>query len=132
MVVGAVSSELRARFGEDVVLADVPALYLAGATESRGLEGHAEAVTLPRTADEVAAVLAWCYERGIAVTPRGGGTGFAGGAVPFGGVVVSLERLRTVHSFDPLLWRLEVEAGLTTAEVRRLTRESGLFFPPDP
>jgi FAD/FMN-containing dehydrogenase len=66
------------------------------------------------------------------VTPRGGGTGFAGGAVPFGGVVVSLERLRSVRSFDPLLWRMEVDAGLTTAEVRRLARESGLFFPPDP
>ena len=132
MVVGSVSSELRARFGEDVVLADVPALYLSDATESRGLEGHAEAVALPRTPDEVAGVLAWCYGRCIAVTPRGGGTGFAGGAVPFGGVVVSLERLRAVRSFDPLLWRMEVEAGLTTAEVRRLARENGLLFPPDP
>ncbi|HEY8104357.1 MAG TPA: FAD-binding oxidoreductase, partial [Gaiellaceae bacterium] len=132
MVVGSVSSELRARFGEDVVLADVPALYLSDGTESRGLEGHAEAVALPRTPDEVAGVLAWCYERGVAVTPRGGGTGFAGGAVPFGGVVISLERLRAVRSFDPLLWRMEVEAGLTTAEVRRLVRENGLFFPPDP
>jgi glycolate oxidase subunit GlcD len=65
--------------------------------------------------------------------PRGGGTGFAGGAVPLdGGVVVSLERLSRVRSFEPLLWRLHVEAGVRTSEVRRLARESGLFFPPDP
>ena len=34
--------------------------------------------------------------------------------------------------FDPLLWRIFVEAGLRTAELRRIVREGGLFFPPDP
>src|SRR4051812_33536731 len=110
---------------------DDPA-YLVDASASMGLRGHADAVVLPRTADEVAAVVAWCYERGVAIVPRGGGTGYAGGAVPFGGVVVALERLVRVRRFEPLLWRLEVEAGLRTAEVRRLARESGLVFPPDP
>ena len=37
-----------------------------------------------------------------------------------------------VRSFDPLLWRIQVEAGLTTSELRRIVRESGLVFPPDP
>jgi FAD/FMN-containing dehydrogenase len=37
-----------------------------------------------------------------------------------------------VRSFDPLLWRACFEAGVRTASVRRLARESGLFFPPDP
>jgi FAD/FMN-containing dehydrogenase len=37
-----------------------------------------------------------------------------------------------VRAFDPLLWRMHVEAGLRTSEVRRLGRESGLLFPPDP
>src|SRR5206468_11097949 len=65
--------------------------------------------------------------------PRGGGTGYAGGAVPLeGGVVLSLERLDRVRSFDPLLWRIEVEAGMRTAEVRRVAREGGLLFAPDP
>jgi len=65
--------------------------------------------------------------------PRGGGTGYAAGAVPVdGGVVLSLERLDQVRSFDPLLWRIEVEAGLRTGELRRIAREGGLLFPPDP
>ena len=65
--------------------------------------------------------------------PRGGGTGFAGGCVPLdGGVVLSLERVRSLRSFDPLLWRMEVEAGRSTAEVAKLARESGLYFQPDP
>lgn len=66
------------------------------------------------------------------MTPRGGGTGFAGGCVPDGGLVVSLERLGRVRSLDPLLWRMEVEAGVTTQRVQRLARENGLAFPPNP
>ena len=65
--------------------------------------------------------------------PRGGGTGFAGGAVPVGGgLVVGLERLSRIRALDPGLWRMHVEAGATTATVRRLARENGLLFPPDP
>ena len=123
---------LRDRFGPELVVEGVPALYLSDATESRGLSGNAEAVVLPRTAAEVAEVVSWCYEHGVPITPRGGGTGFAGGAVPLGGVVLGLERLRRIRSLEPLLWRMEVEAGVTTADVRRVARENGLLFPPDP
>lgn len=125
--------ELEALVGAGSVLPGTSAPYLHDATESRGLAGRADAVVLPETAEDVARVVAWCYERGVAVVPRGGGTGFAGGAVPLeGGIVLGLERLRRVRAFDPLLWRMHVEAGLPTAEVRRLARENGLVFPPDP
>ncbi len=106
--------------------------YLSDATEARGLQGRADAVALPGSADEVAQVLAWCYERGIAVTPRGGGSGYAGGAVPDGGVVVSLSKLRRVRAMAPEHWHGEVEAGVATAHVQRLARENGLSYPPDP
>src|SRR2546425_2346526 len=102
-------------------------------TEARGLSGRADAVALPRSAEEVTEVVAWCYQHGIAIVPRGGGTGYAAGAVPLdGGVVLSLERLERVRSFDPLLWRIHVQAGLRTGELRRMAREGGLLFPPDP
>src|SRR5919201_513931 len=126
-----VERDLRAAVAAEIVAPS--AAYLADETEARGLRGRADAVALPRTAEEVAQVVAWCYERGVAIIPRGGGTGYAGGAVPLdGGVVLSLERLDRVRSFDPLLWRIEVEAGMRTAEVRRVAREGGLLFAPDP
>ncbi len=107
--------------------------YLEDATAIRGLSGQADAVALPGSVDEVASLVGWCYENDVPIVPRGGGTGYAGGAVPIdGGLVLSLERLTAVRSFDPLMWRMEVEAGVSTGEVRRLARESGLFFPPDP
>ena len=37
-----------------------------------------------------------------------------------------------MRSFEPELWRMEAEAGVTTATIARLARENGLLFPPDP
>ena len=98
----------------------------------RGLRGRADAVCFPETTEDVARVVAWCYDHDVPITPRGGGTGLAGGAIPDGGVVLALERLNRVRSFEPLLWRMHVEAGVTTGTVHRLARENGLRFPPDP
>jgi glycolate oxidase subunit GlcD len=125
--------DLRRLVGDDAVLDPAPAHYLVDETEGRGVRGRADAVVLPADAGEVAAVVRWCYAQDVPVVPRGGGTGYAAGAVPLdGGIVVALDRLQRVRSFEPLLWRLEVEAGARTAAVRRLARESGLLFPPDP
>ncbi|MSW96433.1 MAG: FAD-binding protein, partial [Actinobacteria bacterium] len=119
--------------GERHVFPGDDSRFTADWTEFSGIHGSADAVVLPGSAEEVAAVVAWCAARGVPVIPRGGGTGWAGGAVPLGrGVVVALERLTAVRHLDPLQWRMEVEAGVTTATVRRLARENGLCFPPDP
>jgi glycolate oxidase subunit GlcD len=125
--------ELRSLLGAEQVLPGATREYLSDATESRNVSGRADAVALPRDAAEVASVVGWCYEHDVAVIPRGGGTGFAAGAVPVdGGVVLSLERLRTVRALEPELWRAHVEAGVRTAELARRARENGLLYPPDP
>jgi glycolate oxidase subunit GlcD len=125
--------ELAALLGEGAVLDGADPVWSRDATETRGIEGHADAVVFPSSPDEVARVLAWCYEHDVPLTPRGGGSGFAGGAVPVeGGVVLALDRLDRVRSFEPLLWRAQVEAGVRTKRVQQLARESGLLFPPDP
>lgn len=102
------------------------------ATESRGISGQAEALVVASTAEDAAATLAWCYEHDVALTVRGGGTGFAGAAVPDGGVVLSLDGMNRVRSIDPGQWRMIAEAGCTTAQIQRIAREHGLLFPPDP
>lgn len=127
-----IEQELAALLGRDQVLPGTAAEFLHDATEERGIAGWADAIALPRSADEAAAALAWCYERDVPIVPRGGGTGLAGGAVPQGGVVLSTDRLQAVRSFVPELWRIEVEAGVRTADLRRRARENGLLFPPDP
>lgn len=119
--------------GEDAVLPGHTRAYLTDATESRKLRGRADAVARPADSRQVADVVSWCYEHDVAIVPRGGGTGFTGGAVPLdGGVVLSLERLRRIRRLDPGLWRAFLDAGVTTADLRRRARENGLVFPPDP
>src|SRR4051794_32644601 len=133
-MIGPVHEEIIAIVGREHVEAPPPSHYLHDATLQRGLRGRAAAVVRPADAEEVARVVAWCYERGVPIVPRGGGSGLAGGAVPLddAAVVLSLERLTRVRSFEPGLWRMNVEAGLPTAHVQRLARENGLWFPPDP
>ncbi|MGD1049952.1 MAG: FAD-linked oxidase C-terminal domain-containing protein [Solirubrobacteraceae bacterium] len=123
-----------ARLLDDDGAVSVPTpAQLRDSTEVRGAVARAEAYVRPSDTQQVARVLAWCNEHEVPVTARGGGTGFAGGAVPLhGGVVLGLERMTSVRALEPLRWRMCVEAGLSTAHVRRLARENGLLFPPDP
>jgi glycolate dehydrogenase FAD-linked subunit len=129
-----VRAELSRLVGAEHVLEAPPGSeYNFDATRRRGVVGRADAVVLPASAEEVAAVVAWCYEHDVAIVPRGGGTGLVGGAVASeGGVVLSLERLRRVRELEPGLWRMLPEAGVTTRHVQRLARENGLIFAPDP
>jgi glycolate oxidase subunit GlcD len=125
--------DLRALLGPEAVLPGTTARYLTDATESRAVRGRADAIALPSDARQVASVMRWCYDHDVPIVPRGGGTGLAGGAVPTdGGVVLGLERMRAVRSLEGELWRAQVEAGVTTADVARLARETGLLYPPDP
>lgn len=118
---------------EHVLEASASSPYNHDAARRRGVQGRAEAVVLPGSAAEVAALVGWCYEHDVAIVPRGGGTGMMGGAVAtHGGIVCSLERLGRVRELEPALWRIFPEAGVSTRDVQRLARENGLFFGPDP
>ena len=131
----AMHKELSRLIGPEHVLEPPPgnSPYNSDSSNRRGVEGRADAVALPGSAEEVAAVVAWCYEHDMPIVPRGGGTGVLGGAVAVqGGVVLSLERLRRVRELEPELWRMLPEAGVSTRDVQRLARENGLMFAPDP
>jgi len=107
-------------------------VWLADAT---GRGGSAPVLVRPGSAAEVRELVAWAYGNDVQILPIGGATGFSGGIVPVftgPGIAIALSRVNRVRAFDPLLWRIEVEAGVTTATVQRLARENGLIFPPDP
>src|SRR4051812_17599093 len=126
-----VHADLAALVGADHVARDVTL------EDASGLRGRVPALVAPGDAAQVAAIVAWCYERDVAMIPVGGRSGYSGGIVPAPGsdggtVAIALDRLDRVRSFDPLLWRMEAEAGVTTATIARRARENGLLFPPDP
>src|SRR5512134_2936638 len=87
--------------GADRVFDDPAARALYASDETpRRIEP--DAVLFPTSHDEVAALARIAFEHGIALTPRGAGSGNVGGALPApGSVVVSFECMRRVLEFDP-------------------------------
>jgi glycolate oxidase subunit GlcD len=132
----ALVDELAALIGSGNVIAgdSSPArAYLGDETESRALSGSAAAIALPDDAEGVRQVTAWCYAHDVAIVPRGGGSGFSGGAVPSeGSVVIGVERLTQGLEFETGSWRVHVPAGTITAALREQARKRGFYYPPDP
>jgi len=116
-----------------------PGRVLAGAgaepflTDHRQLyHGRTLGVVQPRTAEEVARVLAFCGEHRIGVVPQGGNTGYCGGATPDESgtqIVLSLARLNRIRRVDPLNYSLIAEAGCLLADVQRAADEAERLFP---
>ncbi|HCA56519.1 MAG TPA: FAD-binding oxidoreductase [Blastocatellia bacterium] len=104
--------------------------YLTDASNMPG--GHAERLFVPETADEVAAVLREATEAGASVTISGARTGTVGGAVPFGGYVISLERLNKIKTIDKAAMKAVVEPGVLLADLQTAVEAEGLYYPPDP
>lgn len=104
--------------------------YLTDASNMAG--GHAERVLLPETADDVVAALRDANEAGMRITIAGARTGTVGGAIPFGGVVISMERMNRIVSIDKALKRARVEPGVILADLAKAVEAEGLFYPPDP
>ena len=91
------------------------------------------AVVVPGTAEEVGAVVRVARDAGVALTPRGAGTGLSGGAIACaGGVVVSTSRLRRILDIDVEGRATLVEPGVVNLQLNDAVRRHGLFFAPDP
>ena len=97
-------------------------------------KGHpADIVVFPATTAEVAAVVRLCAAHRIPMVPRGGGTGYTGGAVPTrGGVVISLERMNRILEIDQANLVAVVEPNVVTGDIQDAVEKVGLFYPPDP
>jgi len=91
------------------------------------------AVTLPRTTDEVAAIMATCNRLGIPVIPRGAGTSLAGGSLPTAdSVILGTARLNQVLDIDIENRCVTVQTGVTNLSVSDAVAKDGFFYAPDP
>lgn len=125
--------ELRALLGADAVLDREAALFTYESDALTQERAHPDAVVLPRSTDEVAAVVRWAHARGVPVTARGAGTGLAGGASPTrGGIVLSLNRMDQVLRVDPERMFAWVQAGLVNQHLSDRVAPLGLRYAPDP
>ncbi len=88
------------------------------------------AVIRPTSTDEVAAILEWAKQRGLAVTPRGSGTGLSGGVVPVeGGIVLCFDQMRALVSLNTRDHVVTVQAGMTLRDLNDHLAGTGLHYP---
>lgn len=107
-----------------------PALIEGYLTDASNIRGQAEGLVRPTSAAEVAAVLAEAQRSGTPVTVVAGRTSTTAGAVPQGGMVLSMERLDRVIEITET--HAIAEGGVLLGALQAEIEAKGRFYPPDP
>lgn len=90
-------------------------------------------VVLPRTTEEVVAVVRFCAENRLPIIPRGAGTSLSGTVLAVtGGVMIALTRMNRILNVDYRNRRALVEAGCVNAWVTNAVKGGGVYYAPDP
>jgi len=118
---------------EKFVQADEENLTRCASDQTEDLHYLPEIVLQPATPEEVSAIMKYCNEHSIPVTPRGAGTGLSGGALPVhGGVSLDMKRFNKILHVDKRNFQVTTEPGVITQELQEHLKAEGLFYPPDP
>ena len=99
-------------------------------------------VLTPDTEVEMAGLVKGCIDLGLTIVPRGGGTGYTGGAIPltWKSAVINTEKLEAMTEVElvslpghsqpiPTIW---TEAGVVTQRVADAAERGGFVFAVDP
>jgi len=99
-------------------------------------------VLTPDTEAEMAGLVKGCIELGLTIIPRGGGTGYTGGAVPltWKSAVINTEKLEAmtevevvaIPGHDAPMPTIRTEAGVVTQRVADAAERAGFVFAVDP
>ena len=126
-------AQFKSIVGGAFVMVDEESLHHYAHDETENLHFLPDVVIKPKTVEEISAIMKICNAQKIPVTPRGAGTGLAGGALPhLGGVLISMERLNTIIEIDERNLQITTEPGVITEVLQNAVKEKGLFYPPDP
>ena len=99
-------------------------------------------VLTPDTEAEMAALVKGCIDLGLTIIPRGGGTGYTGGAIPltWKSAVINTEKLEAMTEVEMVLLpgltqpvaTVWTEAGVVTQRVADAAERGGFVFAVDP
>ena len=92
-----------------------------------------DVLVMPRSTEQVSAVLKALWRRDIAFVPRGAGTGLSGGALPVNApVMICTSKLNHIRAIDLANHRVEVESGVVNLHVTNAIKGDGYYYAPDP
>lgn len=126
-------ARLRARLGDECVITQAARLLPYESDAAPLYHQTPPLVLLPLDVAGVIDAIKILREGGMAWSPRGAGTGLAGGAVPRpDGAVLGVARLRNIIEIDPTARRARVEAGVVNLALDAALEPYGFSFGPDP
>jgi len=126
-------NQIKTAVGPANVFTDTESLDNYSHDETEDLRYYPEVVVKPADPEGIAALLRVCNQYHIPVTPRGGGTGLSGAALPiYGGVLLSMEKFKSIIDIDTENLQATVEPGVITEEFINAVGEKGLLYPVDP
>ena len=121
-------ARLRGVLPDDAVIDDLAELRAYECDALTAYRCPPLAAVLPRTTEEVSAVLRACWEEGVPVVPRGSGTSLAGGALPTAdSVILGVARMNAVLETDYENRFIRVQSGRTNLSVSGAVEEEGFF-----
>ena len=92
-----------------------------------------QAVCFATNADQIGELVRLCRHHRVPLITRGRGTGTTGAPVPLrGGIVLSMERMRSQLTIDPDNRLAQVSPGYTNQELQQAAAQHRFFWPPDP
>lgn len=101
--------------------------------DSRILGQLPDAVVLAESIEDIQATLRIASDTGVPVTPRSGGSGRTGGAVPVeGGIVLSTKSMNRLIDLDEKEGFVTVDPGVILSDLHDAVEAAGWFYPPDP
>ncbi|HVH89474.1 MAG TPA: FAD-linked oxidase C-terminal domain-containing protein [Terriglobales bacterium] len=127
-----VASNLRKIVGADAVL-DRPEdlmLYEYDGSLARGLPRY---IVFPQSTQQVSEIVKVANREGLAIVPRGAGTGLSGGSIARkGGIILAFARMNRILEIDIPNMRATVEPGVVNLELSNALAPHGFYFAPDP
>jgi glycolate oxidase len=125
--------EIERSLGSGAVVTDREVLESYSRDESEAAPHMPDAVVRAQRTQDVVAVMRAASRYQVPVTPRAGGTGRTGGAVPVaGGIVLAFERCNRIKGIEVDDLVAVAEPGVITGQFHAAVEERGLFYPPDP
>ncbi len=127
-----IKTAIRERIGSESIISSPEKLAEYASDESQ-LTFTPELVVHAENAGEVQALMELANRYRFPVTPRGGGSGLAGGCLPsLGGVVLSTMGLNRIERIDTKNFIMKADPGVISQQIRDAAEAEGLFYPPDP
>ncbi len=124
---------IRQIVGDENVLVEREFIEKYAHDETEDLRYFPEVVVKPQNPKQISELLQLCNENSIPATPRGGGTGLSGAALPVhGGLLISMEKFNQIIDIDERNLQATVEPGVITEVFMNEVASKNLLYPVDP